>query len=73
MPLTHIISTIVRRGYLGPFSVEIMGECQRRECLEDGRGSLPMRAQAAGHERTVAPQAAGDALERVARGAVFVI
>ena len=34
MPLTHIISTIVRRGYQGPFSVEIMGECQRRECLE---------------------------------------
>lgn len=34
MPLTHIISTIVRRGYQGPFSVEIMGECQQRECLE---------------------------------------
>jgi len=34
MPLTHIISTIVRRGYQGPFSVEIMGECQHRECLE---------------------------------------
>jgi sugar phosphate isomerase/epimerase len=34
MPLTYIVSTLVRRGYQGPFSVEIMGECQRRECLE---------------------------------------
>jgi sugar phosphate isomerase/epimerase len=34
MPLTHIISTIFRRGYQGPFSVEIMGECQQQECLE---------------------------------------
>jgi sugar phosphate isomerase/epimerase len=34
MPLTYIVSTLLRRGYLGPFSVEIMGECQRRECLE---------------------------------------
>jgi len=34
MPLTHIISTIIRRGYQGLFSVEVMGECQRRDCLE---------------------------------------
>jgi 2-keto-myo-inositol isomerase len=40
MPLTHIISTLVRRGYLGPFSVEIMGECQRRECLETAEAAF---------------------------------
>jgi sugar phosphate isomerase/epimerase len=40
MPLTHIISTLIRRGYLGPFSVEVMGECQRREALETAEAAF---------------------------------
>ena len=34
MPLTHIISNITRRGYLGPFSVEVIGDCQRQDCFK---------------------------------------
>ena len=40
MPLTHIISTLIRRGYLGPFSVEIMGDCQRSEAQETAEAAF---------------------------------
>ena len=34
MPLTHIISNITRRGYMGMFSVEVVGDCQRQDCFK---------------------------------------
>jgi sugar phosphate isomerase/epimerase len=34
IPLTHIISTLVRRGYRGPFLLDIIGESQSGQCQD---------------------------------------
>ena len=34
MPLTHIVSNITRHGYMGMFSVEVVGDCQRQDCFK---------------------------------------
>jgi sugar phosphate isomerase/epimerase len=39
MPLTHIVTSLTRRGYMGAFSVEILGECQRADPLKVAKES----------------------------------
>jgi len=34
MPLTHIVSALNHCGYAGLFSVEVLGDCQRRDCAK---------------------------------------
>ena len=37
MPLTHIVTTLGRRGYAGPYSVEVIGECSQKGCVAVSR------------------------------------